>query len=189
MGYDLLAAIGFAILLPAVVLGFVGFWALTHRERQGVEDSWRDYAARRGLAFREAEGDWPNRSSPSLEWTLGTTRFRLLTMGREARAHTRLVVEPAEKILGTLVVVASAAPALRVRATPAVLEARLLDDAVRRALLAFKQLGAVSLAYRRGRVVIEWRGRETREARLDEARALGEAVARAVEAGFGAATA
>jgi hypothetical protein len=189
MGYDLLAGIGFSILVPFVLLGYAIYWALTHRQRTNVEDAWRDYAASHGLGFEEADGDWPNRTSPAMTWTSGPTRFRLVTLGRESRAHTRLVVEPAEKILGTLVVVGDHAPELRVRSKTPGLTERLLDDAVRHAMLAFKQEGAVSLAYRRGKVVIEWRGRETRETRLDEARTLAETVAKAVESGYRASAA
>ena len=189
MGYDLLAAIGFAILTPIVLFGFAAYWFFTHRERALVEDAWRAYAEARGLDFEEASGEWPNRTSPELRWTVGEARCELRTLGKESRAHTRLVIHPGPKLLGTLVAVARNATTLQVRSHPSVLADRLLTEDLRRALLAFGSGGAVSLAYRRGRVVIEWRGREQNDARLDEARRLADLVPAAVEAAFHAAAA
>jgi hypothetical protein len=189
VGYDLFAGIAFWILLPCVLLGYAAYWVMTHRARARVEAAWRAYAEQRGLPFDEASGAWPNRTSPAIRWTAGTTRLSLTVLGRESRAHTRMIVEPEPKLLGTLVAVARGGAIVRLRARPESLEASVLAEPVRRALLGFTATGAASLAYRRGRAVVEWRGRETDAARLDEARALGEAVANAVEHAFRAAAA
>ncbi len=200
MGYDLLAGLLFAGLLPMVILGFVVSWALTRRDREEVERTWRRYAAQRGLTFTEPEGVWPNRTSPVLTWTGGDVAFRLEALGRETHTRTRLTVRPRGKLLGRVSVaarthaVAAARPidlgdatfvaAYRVLEQPEGLARRVLGDEVRRGLLAFRQGDSVTLGYRRGQALLEWPGGERSDARLDEARRLGTAVAEALERAF-----
>jgi hypothetical protein len=183
-----------------VMLGFVAFWRLTNRERAALEEHWRGYAARRGLEYLEAAGDWPNRSSPAVEWTRGAVRFRLGSLGKEARARTRLVAWPRAKLLGALAIGTSPGgtdgtgdlgiddkfftDAFRVREQPRGFAARVLDRPARVALLSFRQGDDVSLVYRRGRLVLEWPGREWNDARIDEAERVLADLVRAVEDAF-----
>ena len=66
MGYDLLAAIGFVLLTPCVVLGFIAFWWMTNNERRVLEDEWRAFAEKHERDYEPAEGEWPNRTSPTV---------------------------------------------------------------------------------------------------------------------------
>lgn len=201
MGYDLLAALLFAALLPLVILGFVGFWIMTSRDRANVAETWQRYASRHALAFEPPEGEWPNRTSPVISWSEGGVAFRLEPLGREAHSRTRLTIRPARaKLLGRF----SVAPrshvtgegtargiedpvfltAYRVLEQPAGLARRVLTPAVRRALLGFRQGDSVTLGFRRGRAQLEWPGGELNDARLDEARRLGDLLAIALEDAF-----
>ncbi len=200
MGYDLLAAILFAALLPLVVIGFVVFWIMTSNDRAHVASVWQRYASGRGLEFVAPEGVWPNRTSPVITWTTGAVAFRLEPLGREQHSRTRLTVRPDVKLLGKLSVapranVQGAAPpsdlddpvflaSYRVVEQPAGLARRVLTEPVRRGLLGFRQGDSVTLGYRRGRAVLEWPGGELNDARLDEARRLGDVIAHAVEEAF-----
>lgn len=178
MGYDLIAVIAFVILAPLTVLGFIIFWMMTHRTRGKVEDQWRDYAEKRGLAFEEATGEWPNRTSPAIAWSEGDATFRMVIMGRESKAHTRIVAKPASTLLGDCVIVVRDPASIDERGTAT----RLLDDSLRRALMVFEE--PISLAYRKGKLTIEWRGREVESRRLDEARAIAKEATAAVDRAF-----
>jgi hypothetical protein len=51
-------------------------------------------------------------------------------------------------------------------------------------VLGFRQRDRVLVRYRRGRITVEWPGGERNDARLDEARRLGEEIVRTVEREF-----
>ncbi|MBX3226228.1 MAG: hypothetical protein KIT84_28350 [Labilithrix sp.] len=182
MGYDLLGGLFFAALTPLVILGFVVFWIMTSRERRHVEDTWETFAARRVREYVPARGEWPNRSSPGVRWTHDDVVYELTALGVEANARTRLGARPRGRILGSFVLRPAATP--DVSEQPAGLSTRVLDDATRRAFLGFRQRDDVVLAYRRGRVTLEWPGRECNDARIDEAERVVTAVVHAVEAAF-----
>ena len=184
MGYDLLAGLLFMVLAPLVVLAFVVSWLLTHDRRGKVEEIWERYAASRGLHFVAAEGDWPNRSNPSITWEAGGLSFRLGLRGRESYVATRIEVRPRGTILGTAVLSPSAGVEFRTFEKPEGTAERLFDEATRKAVLAFWQGDDVSVTYRRGLVVVAWAGGEANDARLDEARELAERVAASVEDSF-----
>lgn len=198
MGYDLLAVLLFAALLPLVVLGFIVFWRMTSVDRAEVADVWARYAARHALAYVAPEGVWPNRTSPVITWQDDDVSYRLEPLGREAHSRTRLTVRPRETLLGRLSVGprAGAPPrpapvddpvflaSYRVHEQPTGLARRILTPAVCRALLAFRQGDTVTLGYRKGTAILEWPGGERNDARLDEARRVGELVARVVKEAF-----
>lgn len=190
MGYDLLAGIGFAILTPLVVVGFVIFWIVTAKDREEHASFFEAYARSRGLDFEPAQGEWPNRTSVAITWTNDAgAEMRLSVLGREARAKTRLMVHPKQTLFGELL----AAPdpktyaTLLLRERPKGLGDRVLDARVRRAILGFCQRDRVVVVYRRGRFFLEWPGRELNDARLDAARIVGDALAVAIEEAFVAA--
>lgn len=166
MGYDLLAGLGFVILAPIVVIGFIGFWAVTHHERTALEHEWRSFAQRRGRQYEEAEGEWPNRTSPAVSWVDDGVHFRLESRGREADVVTRLVAWPDVKVLGVVQVKVDDG---RIAFTRVRVAQRLLTHEVRRRLLGFSQGQPIAFSFRRGRLLIEWAGRETNDARIDEA--------------------
>jgi len=186
VGYDLFAAIAFLTLTPAVVLGFVAFWIVTARDREDHAGSLRVYARARGLEYLAPERDWPNRTSAAVAWQFEGAELRLSTVGKEARARTRLTVRPRNTLLGALIAVPDDDDPthLRIQARPATLGARLLDPQLTRALLGFRQRDHVVLRYRRGRFQLEWPGREANDARLDHARTIGEDLVRVVESEF-----
>jgi hypothetical protein len=97
-----------------------------------------------------------------------------------------LTVKPRATLLGSLVWICDEAFAGRVRRQerPAGFARRIVGQRVERALLALRQRDRVTLSYRRGRVTIEWPGGELNDARLDDARRLGEEVARTIEEEF-----
>jgi hypothetical protein len=198
MGYDLLGGLLLAVLVPLVIVGFVLFWVTTNRERARIEEMWASYAAARAREYVPARGDWPNRTSPSVRWRREDIAFDLTVVGAEAQARTRLIARPRSTVLGAFVVRADArrvrtsgaiedavfAQTFAVSERPRGLATRVLGDDARRALLGFRQRDNVALSYRRGRVILEWPGRESNDARLDEAeRVVGELV-RGVEAAF-----
>lgn len=197
MGYEILVALFLTVLAPLVVLGFVAFWVTTSRERAFIEDTWRSYALLRRREYVPARGEWPNRTSPTVRWLDGDLRLELSVVGVEAGARTRLVAWPRGKLLGSFTVVprgrhsgtggirdAAFACAFAVSDKPSGLAARALDARARRALLAFRQHDDVILSYRRGKLILEWPGRESNDARLDEAaRAMSE-LARGVDDAF-----
>lgn len=204
MGYDLLAAVFFAMLVPAVLVGFVAYWFATARARVHTERTWEGYAQRHGLTFQPAEGEWPNRTSAVLQWTDDAgTSFRLEALGREARIRTRLTVHPKVALAGSLSVAPlhavpeAPAPAglddaaflatYRVIERPAGFAERVLTAEVRRGLLGFHLGDTVTLGYRRGNAILEWPGGEMNDARLDQARALAAGVADALRDAFHAA--
>ena len=197
MGYEILVALFLTVLLPIVVLGFIVFWAMTNRERAFIEDSWRSYAGARRHEYVPARGEWPNRTSPSVRWTADELRLELSVVGAEANARTRLVAWPRGKLLGTFTVgpksrhrgvsgiVDSAFESVYgVTDRPNGLAARVLDDRARRALLGFRQHDDVILTYRRGKLILEWPGRESNDARLDEATRVIRELARGVDDAF-----
>jgi hypothetical protein len=184
MGYDLLAGILFVLTLPLVLGGFVLFWIMTNHRRSALEEAWAAYAASRGLELVPADGEWPNRTNPAIGWTSGDARFRLAVRGREKHVATRLEIRPKAALVGTAVISPDGGASFRVHERPSGIAARLLDDDVRRALLAFRQGDEVVLTYRRGKIVLTWPGGETNDARLDEARRLGDALATAVDGAF-----
>jgi hypothetical protein len=189
VGYDLLAAIGFVVLTPMVVVGFVIFWVINARDHEELARIWGRYAAARGLAFEGPAGEWPNRTSPALAWRHEGAELRLATVGREARVRTRLTVRPQSALLGTLVAISEPNDAgrFRSRERPRGFATRLMNDRVTRQLRGFQQRDRIVLSYRRGRVTVEWPGGELNDARLDEARRLGEELAAAIDAQFRAA--
>ncbi len=199
MGYDLLAVLLLAALFPLVVLGFIGFWIMTSRDREVVADVWARYAARHELAYEPPVGAWPNRTAPVITWREGNVAYRLEPLGREAHSRTRLTIRPTVKLLGRVVVAPRAdvsgpsraslddhvfLASYRVTEQPVGLARRILTGPVRRALLGFRQADSVTLGYRRGAAFLEWPGGEVNDARLDEARGVGARIATALEEAF-----
>jgi hypothetical protein len=185
MGYELLVAFFCTVLLPLVVLGFVVFWTMNHRERAEVEDTWESYAAGRAREYLPARGEWPNRTLPAVRWKAGDLRFELSTVGAEAGARTRLAVWPRGRLVGGFVVRPAPGGAVDVsESKPAGIADAVLDASARRALLGFWQHDAVVLRYGRGRLALEWPGREQNAARIDEAVVVVTALAHAVDAAF-----
>lgn len=188
MGYDLLAGIGFAILTPLVVVGFIVYWIVTARDREEHGSFFEAYAKSRGLELQPAEGEWPNRTSPAITWTTDRAEMSLTVLGRETRARTRLMVHPSQTLFGELLVVPDpdTYAKLLVRERPKAFGGRVLDERVRRAILGFCQHDRVTLTYRRGRFFLEWPGRELNDARLDAARRVGDELAAAIDDAFNA---
>lgn len=197
MGYDLIGAVLFAALTPLVVLGFVAFWMMTNRERSDLERAWETWAAARGRELVPARGEWPNRTSPAVRWTADDVSFVLTVVGAEARARTRLVARPRGRLLGSFRVRAGVAgageskvgdayfaQAFALRERPAGLAARVLDDESQKALLRFRQRDDISLSYHRGRITLEWPGRESSDARIAEAEHVVAALVRRVDEVF-----
>jgi hypothetical protein len=186
VGYDLLASVFFVFLTPVVIAGFCVFWMVNARDHEALASTWRAYARVRGLDFVAPEGEWPNRSSAAVAWKSGEAELRFTTVGREARIRTRLTVKPRETLLGSVVWVCDEAFAGRIRTEerPPGFAQRIVSAGVQRALLGLRQRDRVTLSYRRGRVTIEWPGGELNDARLDDARRLGEEVARAIAEEF-----
>lgn len=198
MGYEILLALLMTVVAPLVVLGFVAYWATNGRERSLLEDAWRSYALAQHREFIPAHGEWPNRTSPAVRWTSDELPLELGIVGVEADARTRLVAWPRGKLLGTFTVgpkgrvgkgtaeVGDRAfeSAFSVTEHPQGLAARVLDGRARRALLGFRQRDDVVLTYRRGKLILEWPGRESNDARLDEATRVMRELARGVDAAF-----
>jgi hypothetical protein len=186
VGYDLLAGIGFVLLTPCVVLGFIVFWWMTDNERRVLEDEWRAFADKRGRDYEPAEGDWPNRTSPAVEWESDGVRFRLESRGKEANVVTRLVAWPDVKVLGVVQVKVDDG---RIEFARVRVAQRLLTHEVRRRLLGFSQGQPIVFSFRRGRLLIEWSGREMNDARIDEAEQVLVVAVRALREAFVAAAA
>jgi hypothetical protein len=186
MGYDLLAGIGFLILAPLVTLGFAAFWLLTNHERIVLEDEWRAFAERRERDYEPAEGEWPNRTSPAIAWTTDGVRFRLESRGKEADVLTRLLAWPDVKILGVVKVKVDDG---RISWSRVRVAQRLFTHEVRRRLLGFSQGQPIAFSYRKGRLLVEWAGRETNDARIDEAEQVLAVAVRALREAFIAAAA
>lgn len=168
MGYDLLGGLFFAALTPLVILGFVVFWVMTNEERAAIEDNWEELAIRRGYEYFPARGEWPNRISPGVRWVKDAVTLELTAVGVEASARTRITARPRERLLGSFALRFDGA-ALVVTETHPGLASRVLEGGARRALLGFRQRDDVTARYRRGRIVLEWPGREVNDARIDEA--------------------
>jgi hypothetical protein len=198
LGYDILITLMLMVLVPLVILGFVVFWSLVSRERAAIEDCWSSWARSRRHEYVPARGSWPNRSSPAVRWLEGDVPLMLSVVGAEANARTRLVAWPRGKLLGSFVVDqrlgraeatdgiddAAFGTAFRISSRPRGLGARALDLQARRALLGFWQRDDVVLVYRRGKVILEWPGRESNDARLDEAARVMVVLARGVNEAF-----
>lgn len=186
MGYDILVAVTFVVMTPVVIVGFIVFWTVNARDHEELAALWQSYARTRGLGFGAPEGEWPNRSAPAVTWSNELAELRITSIGREANVHTRLVIRPRSTLLGTLAMVIGdgGAADVDVRERPAGFAERLVTDDVRRMLLAFRQRDRVTVRYRRGRITVEWPGGERNDARLDEARRLGEAMAAVVDRQF-----
>ncbi len=186
MGYDLLVVVTIVVMTPVVIAGFILFWTVNARDHEDLAAQWRGYANKRGLDFVEPEGSWPNRTAPAITWSDDLAQLRITSVGREARVRTRLVVRPRGTLLGTLTVAIDAHGAgdLELRERPAGFAQRIVTDRVRRTLLGFRQRERVVVRYRRGRITVEWPGGERNDARLDEARKLGEELARTVDHEF-----
>ena len=181
MGYDLFGAIGFAIITPLVIAGFIAFWILTNHERKQLEDTWRVFAAARGRDYEEATGEWPNRTSPAVQWHAEDVTYRLESRGREARAFTRLVARPTASVLGLVRIRADHGHIARasVRIAHSLVTAEL-----EKRLMAFSHGDSVLFTYRRGRFVLEWPGREENDARIAEGKRVLDAAVDAVRAAF-----
>ena len=187
MGYDLLIAVTFVFISPLVAVGFIVFWAVNARDHEELASMWRGYAKKRALDFVAPQGEWPNRSAASITWSTDVADLRLTTIGREASVRTRLVIRPRSTLLGTLAMTIGAnggAAEIEHRERPAGFSRRIVGDDVRRMLLGFRQRDRVRVRYERGRITVEWPRGERNDARLDEARRLGEAMARSVEDEF-----
>ena len=187
MGYDLIAAAFAVVLTPFVILGFILFWVVNARDHEELAASWRAYAMKRGLDFHEPEGEWPNRTSPAIAWRDGDADLRICALGREAKVRTRLVVRPGATLLGKVALSIDGSGAgddVHVREHPPGLARRILSERVRRLLLGLRQRDRVMLTYRRGRITVEWPGGEQNEARLDDARNVGEELARTIDEEF-----
>jgi hypothetical protein len=154
VGYDLIGAVLFAALTPLVVLGFIAFWVFTNRERARIEDAWETYAAKHTREYFPAHGEWPNRKSPGVRWIQNSITYELTVIGIEGGARTRIMARPSHRIDGNFT--------LR-------FDDERLDANAKRALVGFGQHLDVTLKCRRGRLILEWPGREANEARLDEA--------------------
>ena len=184
MGYDLLAGLLFVALTPLVVLAFVVSWIMTHDRRGEVEATWERYAKARNLTFVAAEGEWPNRTNPSIVWESDGLVFRLGLRGREKHVATRIEVRPRGTVLGTAVISPSGGETFRTFEKPDGTARRIFDAAAKKALLAFWQGDDVSVTYRRGLLMLAWAGGERSDARLDEARTVAARLAASVEASF-----
>jgi len=171
---------------PVVIVGFIVFWAVNARDHEELASVWRGYAKSRALDFIEPEGDWPNRTAPSIMWSTDVADLRITTVGREASVRTRLVIRPRSTLLGTLAmsIAAGGAGEIERRERPAGFSQRIVTGDVRRMLLGFRQRERLIVRYKRGRITVEWPGGERNDARLDEARRLGEAMARSVDDEF-----
>jgi hypothetical protein len=183
MGWDALGWIFFLTSTPLILVGFVLFWVVTARDHSAIEELWTAYAQKRGLELVPATGEWPNRTNPAMTWTKDGTTFRIAARGREASMRTRASATPSGVLLGSFrAIVEGGTIALAGR--PESLAARIVDDAVRRELLAFHQGARLVLSYRRGVIALEWRGAERNDARLDEARVLLERLAARLDDAF-----
>jgi hypothetical protein len=186
VGYDLLAAVFFVTITPLVIAGFVLFWVVNAKDHEELASTWKAFARTRGLELVAPEGEWPNRTAPALAWTAERAELRITAVGREARVRTRLTVRPRGSLLGTMAMElpAHGTEPAQLSERPANFAQRLLTDRVMRLLLGFRQHERVVVAYRRGRVVVEWPGGERNDARLDEAMRLGAEIARTLDDEF-----
>lgn len=176
MGYDLIAVSLGILLTPFVIAGFILFWIVNAGDHANVAKVWEAYARSRKLRFVAPRGDWPNRTAPSVRWETPDAELRLTTVGREAKVHTRLFVRPRAALLGQLTWVCDE-DRISMRERPAGFSKRIIDERVERALHALRQRDRVSLSYRRGKIVVDFPGAELNDARLDAARAVGDALA------------
>ena len=199
MGYDLIGGLLFLVLAPLVILGFIAFWKMTNLERAEIERTWEMYAANREREYVPARGEWPNRTSPSIRWRRDDIDFALSLVGLEADARTRVSARPHGRLLGSFEVLTSTtrsdesgvrfadaafSQTFVVSERPAGVAARVLNEGARRALLGFRQGDDVALRYRRGRLILEWPGRESNDARLDEAERVLRELVRGVDTAF-----
>jgi hypothetical protein len=176
---EFLAFAGFAIVLAVVLTAFGLSWWSDARGLDQLERAWAAYARRRGVAYAQPSGEWPNRSVPILYWEeAGGVRYRIEATGREAATRTKVMARPRVAVFGELLArrpggddtgFEPLGARLAVRARPATFAARVLTGEVKRALLGFDLGGELSLSYARGDVSLVWSGGEANEARLDEA--------------------
>jgi hypothetical protein len=183
VGWDLFGALVFAAVTPLVVLGFILFWRMTNEERAYIEDNWESYAAKRELEYFPARGEWPNRTSPGVRWMRDFVTYELTAVGIEAGARTRVSGRPRGRLLGSFRVRFEGAELIVSESHPG-LAARVLDGAATRALRGFRQMDDVTVRYRRGRIALEWPGRESNDARLDEAMRVIEVLVGSVDEAF-----
>jgi hypothetical protein len=109
-----------------------------------------------------------------------------VSRGKEAYVVTRVVAWPDVKVLGVVLVMVDDG---RIEFARVRVAQRLLTREVRRRLLGFSQGQPVAFSFRRGRLLIEWAGRETNDARIDEAEQVLTVAVRALREAFVAAAA
>jgi hypothetical protein len=195
MGPEVPVIVLFGLIGPMFLVGFLLYWRITHLDRHRLEEIWAAYARRRGLAFVPAEGEWPNRGAPRIEWRESDARYRIEARGAESFAWTGVVASLAVEATGVLTFrragpkdagAQTGDPLLDARYTvhaePADLVRRVLTADVKRALLGFDVGARGTLTYQHGDVRLFWAGAEENDARLDEARDVVRRVVRAFEA-------
>jgi hypothetical protein len=101
-----------------------------------------------------------------VSWQSDGVRFRLESRGKEADVVTRVLAWPDVKVLGVVQVKVDDG---RIERAQVRVAQRLLTHEVRRRLLGFSQGQPIAFSFRRGRLLIEWAGREMNDARIDEA--------------------
>jgi len=206
MGYELLVAFFLSVTLPLTVLGFIAFWAMNHNERLDLEDTWESFARRRNRDYVPARGDWPNRTSPAVRWEQNARSFELKVRGVESGARTSVSTAPRERLLGDFTLRSSSSSSSSPRnktndpffdaafaithERPRHVALRVFGEnkPVRQALLSFWLHDDVELRYKRGRLFLEWPGRESNEHRIDNAEQTLTIIAAAIEAEFEAAS-
>src|SRR6202034_1459382 len=67
-----------------------------------LEQSCLRYAQRRRLGFVPSTGEWPNRTTPAVQWVEGTAHYRIEAHGEEAVVCTGCVARPEVAVLGEL---------------------------------------------------------------------------------------
>jgi hypothetical protein len=186
----------FGVVTPIATLGFIVFYWSRARGDDRLTDAWRAYARRRGRAFGAPEGTWPNRTSPTVQWSENGSTYRVEGQGAENIVRTCVVARPTVAVLGELFVGPPGGEAAEGRlgartlaryvvwSQPADLADRVLTADVKRAFLGFN---ALSLFYRGGEVSLRWAGAEENDARLDEASAVVRRVIAALAARHGSA--
>lgn len=196
MGPEVPIILFIGVIGPLVFAALVVSWWLTSLKRDRVESAWAVYAARRGMAFVPAAGEWPNRTAPLVHWSEGRAQYRIEARGAEDFVLTGVVARPSVAVFGKLTVRPPGPRSARVALTgdplidtrfevlaqPRELAPQVLTVAVTRALLGFDFGSRGSLSYERGDVKLWWAGGEENGARLDEARGVVRQVVQALDA-------